>query len=115
MFGALTAWVPTDHSREMAALVEETFRRLRMTRDQFADLAGLTIKQLSAQLCQQQPMNLWRLANVSGFRRMFAKVIAEQENLLCIEKELVLLTVEQKPMAKASLDAHPQSERRRTA
>jgi len=106
------AWSPTDRSRALARLVEETCQRMRMTRDDFADRAGMTSKQLSDALTQKRPLNLWRLANVAGFFRTFLEVVAEEENCVVFDKELVsmILTVEARPrpMAKATLDTPQQ-------
>jgi len=115
MFIAFTAaWNPTDRSRALAHLVELTRERMQLTRAEFADQAGLTEKQLSDSLTLKRPMNLWRLADVADFFRVFLDVLAEAEGCLVFEKNLVsmILTVEQrpKPMARAALSDNRQEQ-----
>ena len=99
MIGVIVgAWTPTDQSRRWARLVEEASRRMGFNRDELAEQMGLTAKQLSDQLTQKQPLNLWRLSNVAGFLRKFCEVLAEQEGLLVLDRNLVsmVLTIEGK-------------------
>jgi hypothetical protein len=106
------AWEPSDRSRALARLIEETRERMKLTRAQFAGELKLSERQLSDCLTLKRPFNVYRLGECAGFFRIFLDVLAEAEDCLVFEKKLVtlILTVESRPkvMAKAELDTHPQ-------
>jgi hypothetical protein len=61
----LTAWMGhTDRSRLFAQWVRDSIRACGLKDEYAAHLMGLTGPQLSRQLSGQEPLNLWRLAEL---------------------------------------------------
>jgi hypothetical protein len=73
------AWIASDAARELADDIETTRLRLRWTRKVMAGCMGLTEQQLSNQLTLKEPLNVYRLADLSSdFWRVFILIRAER-------------------------------------
>lgn len=101
----MAAWVATDKARTLRDLIEATRKRMGAERKAFCDAAGLTEQQYSDQMALRAPMNIFRLADVPGFLRVFLLVLAEHEGYVAFPKEAVSLIVKvqetPRPMLRA--------------
>jgi hypothetical protein len=100
-------WVASEKARTLRDLIEQTRTRMALNRQEFADLAGLTEKQLSDQLTLKAPLNIYRLADVSKFFYTLLFVLAEHYDCVVYPKHMVKLIVrvesQPRPMLKAEL------------
>lgn len=111
LLGVAGAWVVTDEARALRDIVfgamTRWMARHRCGRALFADKAGLTEKQLSDQLTLKAPLNLWRLADVPGFRRDLLEELAHAEGCDVFEryrtKMILIVDRSARPMLKACL------------
>lgn len=60
----IKAWTPTDQARGLALVIVAACARCQLSRKEMADLMGLNDAQLSRQLSLQEPMNIFRLAQL---------------------------------------------------
>lgn len=109
-----TIWIATDEARHLAADVREAWRRCGGTVKDFAFYSGLSEKQAYAQLAAQQPLNLYRLAQLpSEFLERFAEVLSERFGKLLLDRRLVKLIVlvdNKKPMLRCELPEQARKE-----
>lgn len=117
----VAAWAPTEPARCLALVIVAASARCQLSRKEMADLMGLNEAQLSRQLALQEPMNVFRLAQLPGsWWASFVIELAKHHALCVIEDvrvgslvtavQALVATTPKKRMARASL---PESVRER--